>query len=147
MGAALFGFGVGVAVERGQGWMQLKRAMPAPAGAWIAAKVSMSLLFAAIVVALLSVLGFLFGHVRMPAATWLELAAILVAGALPFCSFGLALGYLAGPNSAPGGRKPDLPADVVRVGSVASGRDAAAGSCRPSLWACLRTTMPRSRLA
>lgn len=101
MGAALFGFGVGVAVERGQGWTQLKRAMPAPAGAWIAAKVSVSLLFAAIVVALLSVLGFVFGHVRMPAATWLELAAVLVAGALPFSAFGLALGYLAGPNSAP----------------------------------------------
>src|SRR5688500_3022950 len=30
IGAALFGFGVGVAVERGQGWLVLKRASPMP---------------------------------------------------------------------------------------------------------------------
>jgi ABC-2 type transport system permease protein len=101
MGASLFAFGVGVAVERGQGWMLLKRAMPAPSGAWIAAKIAMSLLFAALVVALLAVLGISVGHVRLPLATWATLAAILVAGALPFSAFGLAIGYLAGPNSAP----------------------------------------------
>jgi ABC-2 type transport system permease protein len=101
MGAALFAFGVGVAVERGQGWMLLKRAMPAPAGAWIAAKISMSVLFGAIIVALLSILGLAVGHVRLPIATWVALAAVLVAGALPFSAFGLALGYVAGPNSAP----------------------------------------------
>jgi ABC-2 type transport system permease protein len=101
MGAALFGFGVAVAVERGQGWMLLKRAMPAPAGAWITAKVSLSLIFAAVIVLLLSVLGFAFGHVRLPLSTWSALATILVAGAVPFSAFGLALGYLAGPNSAP----------------------------------------------
>jgi len=101
MGAAMFAFGVGVAVERGQGWMLLKRAMPSPAGAWIAAKIAMSVLFAALIVALLSALGLTVGHVRMPAGTWIAVAAVLVAGALPFCAFGLALGYLAGPNSAP----------------------------------------------
>lgn len=30
IGANLFSFGVGIAVERGQGWMLLKRAMPLP---------------------------------------------------------------------------------------------------------------------
>ncbi len=101
MGAALFAFGVGVAVERGQGWMLLKRAMPAPAGAWMAGKSAMAILFAALIVALLSILGLTIGHVRLALPAWLAVAAILVAGALPFSAFGLALGYLAGPNSAP----------------------------------------------
>jgi ABC-2 type transport system permease protein len=101
IGASLFSFGVSVAVERGQGWMQLKRAMPARPGAWIAAKVTVAVVFATIIIAVLSTLGVTFGHVRMPAPTWLALAGVLVAGALPFSAFGLALGYLAGPNSAP----------------------------------------------
>jgi ABC-2 type transport system permease protein len=37
----------------------------------------------------------------MPAAAWLSLAGVLVSGAIPFGAFGLALGYWAGPNSAP----------------------------------------------
>ncbi len=101
MGAALFAFGVGIAVERGQGWMLLKRAMPAPAGAWMAGKIAMAILFATLIVALLSILAVTIGHVRLALPVWLAVAAILIAGALPFSAFGLALGYLAGPNSAP----------------------------------------------
>ena len=41
IGAALFGFGVGVAIERGQGWMMLKRASPMPPMAFFAAKLAM----------------------------------------------------------------------------------------------------------
>ncbi len=37
MGPALFGFGAGVAQERERGWLKLKRAVPAPAFAYIAA--------------------------------------------------------------------------------------------------------------
>src|SRR5690348_3415322 len=33
VGASLFGFGVGVAMERGQGWLQVKRASPMPPSA------------------------------------------------------------------------------------------------------------------
>ena len=33
MGAMLYGFGVGVAVERGLGWLELKRASPMPPAA------------------------------------------------------------------------------------------------------------------
>ena len=36
MGVAMFSFGVGIAMERGQGWLQVKRAspMPLPAISW-----------------------------------------------------------------------------------------------------------------
>lgn len=101
IGAALFGFGVGVAVERGQGWTLLKRASPMPPGAYFAAKLFMATLFGAAVVAALFGLGATAGGVHLTAATWTALGAVLIAGALPFCAFGLVLGYLAGPNSAP----------------------------------------------
>jgi ABC-2 type transport system permease protein len=101
IGASLFGFGVGVATERGQGWMLLKRATPMPPSAYFAAKTFMALVFAVIIVAILALLGVAFGGVRLPAEAWGPLVAILVGGAIPFCALGLLLGYLAGPNSAP----------------------------------------------
>lgn len=101
IGAALFGFGVSVAVERGQGWMRLKRVSPMPPLAYFVAKVVMSVTVAALIVALMFVLGATVGGVRMPVGQWAALAGVLVAGALPFSAMGLAFGYLVGPNSAP----------------------------------------------
>jgi ABC-2 type transport system permease protein len=101
MAATLFGFGIQVALERGQGWMLFKRATPMPPMAYFAAKTVMSLLFGAIIVAALFTLGFAAGGVRLSLGTWLALGGTLIAGALPFCAFGLAIGYFAGPNSAP----------------------------------------------
>jgi ABC-2 type transport system permease protein len=101
IGASLFGFGVAVATERGQGWLQVKRASPMPIGAWFAAKVGMSLLFGAIIVSGLCLLGATLGHVQLPASAWLQLFVTLVLGSIPFCAFGLAIGYSVGPNSAP----------------------------------------------
>jgi ABC-2 type transport system permease protein len=102
MGAALFAFGVGVAVERGLGWLELKRASPMPAPAYFLAKAAVSIAFGAIVIGLLFATGAMFGGVRLTAAQWLLMAGTLVAGALPFCALGLAIGNFAGPNSAPG---------------------------------------------
>src|SRR5215831_6933033 len=42
MGSTLYAFGVGVAVERGLGWLELKRASPMPIGAWFFAKLAVS---------------------------------------------------------------------------------------------------------
>jgi ABC-2 type transport system permease protein len=100
IGASLFGFGVGVAVERGQGWLLLKQATPMPPTAYLVAKLAMATLFGAVIVALLATLAVAFGHVRLDAASWAALVATLVAGAVPFCAMGLAIGTFAGPNSA-----------------------------------------------
>ncbi|GAC1556670.1 MAG: ABC transporter permease [Herpetosiphon sp.] len=100
LGVAFFSFGVGVASERGQGWMRLLRATPLPTTIFIAAKVVMALLFAVLVLALLFPLAFFAGHVRMPVQQWSLLFIYLVVGVLPFSTVGFALGYLAGPNSA-----------------------------------------------
>lgn len=100
IGASLFGLGVSVAVERGQGWMALKRASPMPPGAYFGAKLAMSATFGVLIVLLLSALAVAFGGVRLPVTGWLHLGVVLVAGAVPFAAFGLAVGSLAGPNSA-----------------------------------------------
>jgi ABC-2 type transport system permease protein len=101
MNAALFGLGVGLAVERGQGWLLFKRASPMPPFAPYVGKLVMCLLFGSLMVAWLFTLGATAGGVRLPLATWLSLAGVQVAGAVPFAAFGLAIGYWAGPNSAP----------------------------------------------
>ena len=99
--AALFGFGVSVAIERGQGWLMLKRASPMPIASYFLAKLANALVFSLVVSLLLCVLGVTLGGVRLDIGTLCSLVAVLVAGALPFCALGLAIGTLAGPNSAP----------------------------------------------
>jgi ABC-2 type transport system permease protein len=101
MGASLFGTASGLASDRGLGWLQVKRASPMPPFAYFAAKIILSMIFSSIVVALLLVLGIAFGGVRLPIAEMAKLIGTLVAGSLPFSAMGLAIGYFAGPNSAP----------------------------------------------
>jgi ABC-2 type transport system permease protein len=100
IGAALFGFGVSVAIERGQGWLEVKRTTPMPIAAYFVAKLAMAMLFSAIIVTLLFTTGTFFGGVTLPFTTMLSLFAILVGGSITFAAFGLAIGFFAGPNSA-----------------------------------------------
>jgi ABC-2 type transport system permease protein len=101
MGASLFGTAAGLASDRGLGWLQVKRASPMPPFAYFTAKVLVSMTFSAIVVLLLILLGVSFGGVRLPAGEMAKLVATLVVGSIPFSAMGLAVGYFAGPNSAP----------------------------------------------
>jgi len=101
MGASLFGTAAGLASDRGLGWLQVKRASPMPPFAYFTAKVVTSMIFSTIIVLALFALGLIFGGVRMPVAEFARLLGTLVAGSLPFSAMGLAIGYFAGPNSAP----------------------------------------------
>jgi ABC-2 type transport system permease protein len=101
MGASLFGFGAGVAMERGYGWLQVKRASPMPPLAYLVAKTAMSIIFSAIIVTLLFVLGRLFGGVHLSTGVFLKLIGVMIAGSIPFCALGLAIGCYAAPNAAP----------------------------------------------
>lgn len=100
IGASLFGFGVSVAVERGQGWLEVKRTTPMPIGAYFVAKLAMAMIFSAIIVVLLVVVATTIGGVTVDPLKVLSLLGVLVAGSVTFCALGLALGFLAGPNSA-----------------------------------------------
>ena len=101
IGASLFGFAVGVAMERGYGWLQLKRASPMPPLAYLVAKVAMSMIFSAILVTALFVAGIAFGGVHLSIARFLGLAGTMIAGTIPFCALGLLIGCYSAPNSAP----------------------------------------------
>jgi ABC-2 type transport system permease protein len=101
MGASLFGTAAGLASDRGLGWLQVKRASPMPPFAYFVAKIVQSMIFSAIVICMLLILGISFGGVRLPLADMLRLIGVLVVGSLPFSAMGLAIGYFAGPNSAP----------------------------------------------
>ena len=101
MGASLFGFGAGLAGERGLGWLEVKRASPMPPFAYFFAKTVVCMTFSLIIVLILMTLGLVFGGVQLSFSQGLELAASLVFGSITFCSMGMAIGYFAGPTSAP----------------------------------------------
>ncbi len=101
MGASLFGTAAGLSSDRGLGWLQVKRASPMPPFAYFAAKVVTSMIFSAIIVLALFLLGVTLGGVRFPLLEGARLLGTLVIGSLPFSAMGLALGYFTGPNSAP----------------------------------------------
>src|SRR5215469_9092392 len=100
--AALFGVGAGIAMERVQGWLELKQASPMPRLAYLAAKTVSCSAFALIIVALLVTLGVTLGGVSMTPMEALKLAGITLAGALPFASMGLLLSLVMPANAAPG---------------------------------------------
>lgn len=102
IGAALFSFGVGVAVERAQGWLLLKRATPMRPLVYVLGKVGASMIFCGVIVVSLTLCGTLLAGVRLGPLQWLTLTGYLMAGSIPFCALGLAVGFAAGPNSAPG---------------------------------------------
>ena len=101
MGVAMFSFGVGISMERGQGWLQVKRASPMPLPAYFLAKIVNAMVFAIAISLLLLTVGIGFGGVRMAPVMALKLVIILVLGSIPFSAMGLAVGYFAKPNSAP----------------------------------------------
>ncbi len=101
IGIALFSLGVGVAVERGQGWLAVKRASPMPISAYFVGKYTMTVTFSTVLVLLLCGMGLIWGRVSMEPYRWALLIGTLVLGAIPFCAAGIAIAYLVGPNSAP----------------------------------------------
>ncbi|NVJ51131.1 MAG: ABC transporter permease [Gammaproteobacteria bacterium] len=92
IGPALFSFGVGVAIEKDQGWLQLKQASPMPISAYFFARAVSAALFGLVIVMLLFTLGALFGDVRFTHAEWLLSLLALILGSLPFAALGLLLG-------------------------------------------------------
>ncbi len=101
MGPGLFGFGVAVASERERGWLTLKRALPMPPGAYLAAKLAMAMLFALVIFCILAILSATVGGVRLAPTQWLALMAVDVLGVLPFCAIGLFIGTRVGAQAAP----------------------------------------------
>src|SRR5437868_5022898 len=73
MGPGMFGFGITFAMEREQGLLKLKRALPMPSAASLVAKGLMSMLFVAIVMATM-VAASPFGHLRLSGSQLLSVS-------------------------------------------------------------------------
>ncbi|MGA3041359.1 MAG: ABC transporter permease [Bryobacteraceae bacterium] len=102
MGPGMFGFGVGVAMEREQGLLKLRRALPAPRAGYFSAKMCMAMLFNAIVMVTMIAAALWAAHLPLGPAQLASLAAINILGALPFCAIGLFVGVFVTGSAAPG---------------------------------------------
>jgi ABC-2 type transport system permease protein len=102
LGAAIFGIGIGVAMDRSAGWLELKQASPMPPLAYVLAKCTMAVVFSLIIVSILTVLGITLGHVSVTFSEFAHIALFAAAGAIPFSCLGLAMAFLVPPASAGG---------------------------------------------
>lgn len=101
MGPALFGFGVGVAIEKDQGWLALKQCSPMPISAYFFARIFTAMQFALIIVLSLFIIGGFFGGVQLTTGQWTATLLVLIIGTLPFCALGLWMGLALKGQTAP----------------------------------------------
>jgi ABC-2 type transport system permease protein len=97
----VYGFGIGVANERGMKIDRLMRASPLPPLVFMLAKVLTALVFSLVALVLLIAFGIVVGGIHQTPAVWATIIVRLLAGSLPFIALGFAIGYWSGPNAAP----------------------------------------------
>lgn len=102
VGAALFGIGVGLAMERTAGWLDLKRSSPMPPLAYLVAKCATAIAFGVIISCILTVIGLTLGDVHLTVGEFARIIALTAAGAVPFASMGLLLALVIPANATPG---------------------------------------------
>lgn len=100
--AALFGIGVGLASERSAGWLELKRASPMPPLAYLLAKAVTAQGFGVLVVAVLIVLGVMFGGVHLQTREAVLLLLMPLVASIPFAAMSFFVGLVVPPTSASG---------------------------------------------
>ncbi len=97
----VYGFGIGVANERGMKIDRLMRASPLPPLVFMLAKVVTALVFSLVALVLLIAFGIVVGGIHQTPGVWATIITRLLAGSLPFIALGFAIGYWSGPNAAP----------------------------------------------
>ena len=102
MSPGLFGFGVSLAIERDNGLLTLKRALPMPPGAYVLGKMLMAMLAAGAVIMLLLVMAMGLAHVSLTLGQAGMLLLTGMLGVLPFCAMGMFIGTLVKGQGAPG---------------------------------------------
>ena len=101
IGAALFGIGVGLASELAAGWLELKRASPMPASAYLFAKCATAIAFGLIIVTILTAIAIAFGGVSLTSLELTKMLSLTIVGSISFASMGLLLALLVPANAAP----------------------------------------------
>src|SRR5205823_1401380 len=97
----VLGFGISLANERGQKQDLLMKSTPLPARVFFTAKAASALAIALISIIVLGLFAAVVAGVQLSASQWLTLGWRAMLCSIPFIGLGFALGYLAGPNSAP----------------------------------------------
>ena len=95
-----FQFGVGIATARTTPWETYLRTLPASATTRLAGRVLSALVFAAITVGVVAVVGTAVYGASMPAWRFAALALALLVGCVPFALLGVAFGYWLPPRAA-----------------------------------------------
>lgn len=98
----IFGVGCGLALERASGLFKLKRALPAPGGAYLFAKICMAVAFSTISIGALTTLALVTGKHTVDAGSLIAGALVMVTGAIPFSAIGLFVGAYCSGSAAPG---------------------------------------------
>ena len=102
MSPGLFGFGVSLALERDNGLLTLKRALPMPPAAYLIGKMLMAMIAAALVIVLLLGLAVGVADVSLNVGQAAALLLTGTLGVLPFCALGMLVGTLIKGQGAPG---------------------------------------------
>ena len=97
----VLGFGISLANERGQKQDLLMQSTPLPPVVFFIAKTLSALVIAFMALIVLSVLAAAAGGAHLSSSQWLTLFGRAMLCSIPFVGLGFALGYIAGPNSAP----------------------------------------------
>ena len=101
IGPALFSFGVGLAVEKGQGWLDIKEASPMPAASQVVSRLVVSFIFSCIIWTSLVFIAIVFAAANLSVYQLALLSLIMLLGGLPFCLMGLFFGLTLKADSAP----------------------------------------------
>jgi ABC-2 type transport system permease protein len=101
MGPGLFGFGVSLAIEREQGLLTFKQALPQPPGVYLMARAVMTMLFVGVISVMLTICALTLGKVPLTAGQVVQLFLIDTLGALPFCAIGMYMGSLVSGQASP----------------------------------------------
>jgi ABC-2 type transport system permease protein len=101
MAPGLFALGVTLATDRERGLLELKRALPMPRGTYLAAKMAMAMVFAAVVSLLLMVFAAVGAGVVLQLMRWALLLVLAALGVIPFCAIGVPVGSVCQATAAP----------------------------------------------
>jgi ABC-2 type transport system permease protein len=98
---ALFGIGPTLALEREIRLHELRRAQPAPAGAWLVAKIAVGIAYGGLSLLPMLIAGVATGKLSLGGAQLVAMSLALLSGAIPFCALGLLIGSFLGGSAAP----------------------------------------------
>jgi len=101
MGPALFGVGCTLALERDAGFLRLKRALPAPGGSYLFAKMAVAVICAALTMTSMLVAALIAGKVTLSGGQLAIIATVMILGSVPFAAIGLFIGAFTSGSSAP----------------------------------------------